>query len=166
MSDVLQKQMLCISIQEKDNPERRHLRFESEPYYRRRTRRIYTECYPDKFGINDISENGFLNNDLFLEDIGFALIVRLLVHNDMEDREGWNLAQIIYPHHRSDNPVLRIDEEQYEHKSHRKFCARLPLASLDRSKEISNEELKRAIACTVLKHLPLVGFDIEEPEMA
>ena len=153
--------MLYISIQEKDNPEWRHLRFELEPYYRRRTRHIHTEYGQKKFALDQFDSNTCLDNHVLVWDIGFGIIMGLLVS---ERKKKW--AQIVYPHHRCGHPVLRVDEEPYEYKPHRKFCSTLLLPTLDMSEATDNDTLLFKTGKMILEHLPLVEFDIEEPEMA
>lgn len=158
MSGLEQKQMLCISVQDHNSDP--HLIFEIEPYYSRKTRRIFMERAPENYNIDCFDNQTCLDNLAFVWDVGYALILGLLVYEQPGDYE----AQIVYPHHRCGNPVLRIDEEPYEYKRHRKFCAAMPLPTLDMDEGTGNNTLLFKTGKTVLEHLPLIGFQIETPE--
>jgi hypothetical protein len=147
MPRVLQKQMLYLSTQNQDKDP--VLIFEIEPYYEKINRQIHTERQLETFDIQAL-----LDDDVFMDDVGRKLVLGLLVSGNLKDSKGRLWAQIVYPHERHGIPVLRIDEEPYEYKPHRRFCASLPLPTLNMSEAVRNEALKIKIATMVLEHLP------------
>ncbi|MCB1651264.1 MAG: hypothetical protein KDI46_04350 [Alphaproteobacteria bacterium] len=133
-----------------------YLKFERELYYRNQKR----ECHKERqLYTKDIEI--LRRDDEWLKELGFGLILSLLIRKDLKDSKGRTWAQIPYPHHRGRTPVVRIDQEPYEYKKCRTFCTIMPLPSIDVDREIVNEELKRALALTVLEYLPL---DVEDGE--
>lgn len=148
MVNAQQKQMLYISVREEDPS----LYFEIEPYYSRQDRQIHTERPLESF-----DPAVLIKDDTYLEDVGFSLILRLLLPESLKDSKGRAWAQIVYPHERHGNPVLRIDEEPYQYKPHREFCTSMALSTMDVGKAIEDEDLKIQVVKIVLRYLPLRG---------
>lgn len=137
--------MLCLSIQDWDhNP---YLRFEIEPYYPRQNRRVYSEQ-----DLVSLDNHAILEDAEFLEELGFRTILRLLV---VGKSRGQSWAQIIYPHQRRVNAVLRVDEEFYEYKPHRIFCADILSVTLEKDQVLKDKNLMTKIGKTILTYLPL-----------
>lgn len=143
------KQMLAISVHDQ-NTDAPYLKFELEDYYRDQNRKIHTERALDTFDILDLRAN-----EAYVDDLGFVLILGLLIPGKLKDRYGNRWAQFVYPHFRGANAVLRIDEEPYTPKRNRKFCATLPLRTIDIDEAIDHPDLRRRIGMTVLDFLPI-----------
>lgn len=148
MSQVVQKQMLWISVHRQDSEP--YLKLELESYYRKLNRRIYTEKSIDVF-----DKKILLRDQEFKLNLGFSLILLLLVDKGLADYKGRYWAALVYPHYRGQQTVIRLDEEVYHEQPQRKFCCTIPLFGLSMEQEAKNRSFRKVLAENVLKYLPI-----------
>lgn len=149
MSKNAIKKMLYLTIRRRGDVG--HIVFEMEPYYRN-SKRYIIRGKP----INFYDKKILLRDDELKESMGFNLIQGLFIYGKNEpEPENRVWSQIVYPHFRETETVLRIDTEIYRYKPTRIFCGDLLLPSLDLDVVSGDESFKRLLAEYVLTYLPL-----------
>lgn len=137
--------MLCVSLQKKQDTSK--IRFEIEPYYRRKNRII---CSVKE--ISSYNTKILLRDSELKKNLGYSIALSLLIPIETDD--GFkNFSVIAYPHLHGKIPVIRTDEEFYQYKKERTFCEEIILPNNDADN--IPKDYMITLAEKVLTHLPI-----------